>query len=188
MQVRIPDIYRGVWEGEIYSKGDTGKVAYSSTVNYYINSWRSLTLLLLHMLTFGFTVSTMPSQAHLRTSSNHISAPSARTAIIVSILISSIGLIVLGCVFWQRRINRSAKPGTKIGSSSRQILDSEAWPQQQSKDKDLETGVVQEPVPVYRKEVGDGEKVLDTSVGKARSGSGSGRGLSLWPTDSRTAR
>ncbi|CAO2647415.1 Nn.00g083370.m01.CDS01 [Neocucurbitaria sp. VM-36] len=85
-----------------------------------------------------------------------------RTAIIVSVVIGTLAVLALILFLRSRRMRRSAKAGTAIETTSA------SWDLQQRQDKEMEVGVVQEPLPVYRREVGEDERWLDGVVGDGR--------------------
>lgn len=65
-----------------------------------------------------------------------------RTAIIVSGIVGSLAILILGYLLLKRRMNR----GVKAGRLDRHYDDD---PRIKMIDKELETGVIQEPLPVY---------------------------------------
>ncbi|KAF1848016.1 uncharacterized protein K460DRAFT_67051 [Cucurbitaria berberidis CBS 394.84] len=81
-----------------------------------------------------------------------------RTAIIVSVIIGTLAVIVLTLFIWSRRIRRSAKAGTST-SSHIEGQDVTYRPLQRH-DKELEVGVIQEPLPVYHREPMEDERRL----------------------------
>lgn len=82
-----------------------------------------------------------------------MSKESIRTAIIVSSVIGVLAILALTCLYWSRRIKRSAKAGMRIENSSLAVSG--------AVDKHLEVGVIQEPLPVYKKEPMKDERRLD---------------------------
>ncbi|KAH3950476.1 hypothetical protein HBH64_222720 [Parastagonospora nodorum] len=75
-----------------------------------------------------------------------------RTGIIVSVVVCAIAILALGYVMLRRRINR----GVKEGKIRRRCDDED--PRVEMVDKEVEMGVVREPLPVYVKDVRGGEK------------------------------
>jgi hypothetical protein len=75
-----------------------------------------------------------------------------RTGIIVSVVVASLAMLILGYVLLKRRINRGVKEG-KI-----RCRDDDEDPRIKMVDKELETGVVQEPLPVYAQSPREDEK------------------------------
>jgi hypothetical protein len=80
-----------------------------------------------------------------------------RTGIIVSVVVGTLAILILGYVLLKRRINRGIKEG-KI----RPRCDDED-PRVMMVDKELETGIVQEPLPIYAKDPRDDEKTMATA-------------------------
>lgn len=96
------------------------------------------------------------------------SKESIRTAIIVGLIISLLGVIVLTYLLYQRRLRRNVKAGKVIGK--REVGGAE-WQNRarrmiNDEQKGLEVGVVREPLPVYTRYVERGEKRLE--MGMAR--------------------
>lgn len=83
------------------------------------------------------------------------SAESKRTAIIAGVFIGTLAILVLVGLLWRRRINQGAKAGTRIRM---QMQSTEL--QRQRVDKDIEMGVIHEPLPVYQKELIEVERSL----------------------------
>jgi hypothetical protein len=73
-----------------------------------------------------------------------------RAAIIVGVLIGVLGIIAVTLILWDRKRRHGAKKGFQTNmlptASFSTSLD------QQTKDSQLETGVIHEPLPVYQKE------------------------------------
>lgn len=104
----------------------------------------------------------MPStRLHSKTK---ISAESTRTAIIVSVVIGVFATIALVGLLWSRRIRRSARVGSRIGSQGRGA----DLGYQRRDYKDMETGVIQEPLPVYQKARPEDERRLVITEGHER--------------------
>lgn len=82
-----------------------------------------------------------------------------RTGIIVSVVVCAVAILVLGYVVLRRRINR----GVKEGKIRRRCEDED--PRVEMVDKELEVGVVREPLPVYVKDVELGEKSVGVGEG-----------------------
>ncbi|KAL5117462.1 hypothetical protein ACEQ8H_004627 [Pleosporales sp. CAS-2024a] len=78
-----------------------------------------------------------------------------RTGIIVSIVIGTIAILILVFVLLKRRRNR----GIKQGKIRRRSIDAQD-PRRIIVDKDLEIGIVSEPLPVYAKEAKENESVI----------------------------
>ena len=75
---------------------------------------------------------------------------STRTAIIVGVLIGVLGIIAVILILWDRKRRRGAKKGYQTNSLL--TTSSSASLSKQTKDSQLETGVIHEPLPVYQKE------------------------------------
>jgi len=94
------------------------------------------------------------------------SKESIRTAIIVGLIISLLGVIVLTYLLYQRRLRRDVKAGKVIGK--REVGGSEWQGRARRRINDeqegLEVGVVREPLPVYTRDVERGEKRLEIGV------------------------
>jgi hypothetical protein len=93
---------------------------------------------------------------------------SIRTAIIVGLIISLLGVIVLTYVLHQRRLRRNVKAGTVVGTPKVGRLEEGIRTRRMIPDegKGLEVGVVQEPLPVYTRNIEGGERTLE--IGLAR--------------------
>lgn len=79
------------------------------------------------------------------------SSPEAtRTGIIVGVIVGVLALFIIAYILINRRRKQGVKAGTKIGAHVPRV----------KQDKDLEVGVIQEPVPVYRKELRGDERRL----------------------------
>jgi len=96
------------------------------------------------------------------------SEESIRTAIIVGLIISLLGVIVLTYLLYQRRLRRNVKAGKLIGK--REVGESE-WQNRarrmiNDEQKGLEVGVVREPLPVYTRDVEGGEKRLEMGIAR----------------------
>jgi hypothetical protein len=76
-----------------------------------------------------------------------------RTGIIVSVVIATLSLLILGYVLLKRRMNRGVKEG-KIRNRAHDDED----PRIKMVDKELETGVISEPLPVYKESPREDEK------------------------------
>jgi hypothetical protein len=76
-----------------------------------------------------------------------------RTGIIVSVVIVTLSLLILGYVLLKRRMNRGVKEG-KIRNRAHDDED----PRIKMVDKELETGVISEPLPVYKESPREDEK------------------------------
>jgi hypothetical protein len=84
-----------------------------------------------------------------------VSANGKRTAIIVVLVVGVLGMLVIAHVLWKRRVNRGVRTGNvQNGGRERRV-----------NDKDVEVGVIREPLPVYRKEMGKGEKRVWSAAG-----------------------
>ncbi|KAF2022744.1 hypothetical protein EK21DRAFT_119441 [Setomelanomma holmii] len=75
------------------------------------------------------------------------SAESIRTGIIVSVVVGALAVIVLANILWSRRAQRGVMRGMNVGA--RHNVNQEPSGTQ---DKELEIGIIVEPLPVYRKE------------------------------------
>jgi hypothetical protein len=110
----------------------------------------------------------MPS-THL-TSQPH-STPSAtrervRTGIIVSVVVGTLAVLILAYVLVKRRMNRGIRAGMVVGKKS---YSEEEAGRRAKGDAGLETGVVEEPLPVYMKnESGREEDLRHGGVGNSR--------------------
>ncbi|KAF2851867.1 hypothetical protein T440DRAFT_46234 [Plenodomus tracheiphilus IPT5] len=102
----------------------------------------------------------MPTTRPRPTNTPTPSRESLRTAIIVSVVIGTLAVCVLVCMLWSRRVRRSAKIGTRQGGCGSDMQNEGRIQRRQREveDKNLEVGVVREPLPVYRREVGWDEK------------------------------
>ncbi|KAG9193194.1 hypothetical protein G6011_03229 [Alternaria panax] len=91
---------------------------------------------------------------------------STRTAIIVGLIIGLLGIMVLASVLYQRRLRRGAKAGAMVGEweVGRQEGGGRTRRRGNLEEKNLEVGVIQEPLPVYTKEAAGGEKRLEMGV------------------------
>jgi H+/gluconate symporter-like permease len=90
---------------------------------------------------------------------------SIRTAIIVGLIIGVIGLLILAYLSYQRRLRRNVKEGTRPGTIAHMAqLRGERG--ERDVEKGLEVGVVQEPLPVYRKEPMEDEKRLEMAIAR----------------------
>jgi hypothetical protein len=74
-----------------------------------------------------------------------------RAAIIVGVLIGVLGIIVMTLILWDRKRRRGAKKGYQ--TSSLPTASSSKSLGQRTKDSQLETGVIHEPLPVYQREI-----------------------------------
>jgi len=96
------------------------------------------------------------------------SKESIRTAIIVGLIISLLGVIVLTYLLYQRRLRRNVKAGKAIGK--REVggweWENRARRRINDEQKGLEVGVVRDPLPVYTKDVERGEKRLEMGVAR----------------------
>lgn len=98
--------------------------------------------------TYVFVPIKMPSS---RKSPRPTSSRSAtRTGIIVGVIVGVLALLIIAYILIARRRRQGVKAGTKIGVQLART----------KQDKDLEVGVIQEPVPVYQKELRQDEKRL----------------------------
>ncbi|KAH6111871.1 hypothetical protein HBI64_217250 [Parastagonospora nodorum] len=88
-----------------------------------------------------------------------------RTGIIVSVVVCAIAILALGYIVLRRRINR----GVKEGKIRRRCDDED--PRVEMVDKEVEMGVVREPLPVYVKDVMGDEKSVGVG-GEGRRGGG----------------
>lgn len=95
-----------------------------------------------------------------------MSAESIRTAIIVSVVIGVLAIVALVGVLWNRRVRRSAKAGRRLDSRLHDV-----GMRDRRDDKDMETGVIQEPLPVYHTEPMEDERRLAMTVAVDGSGS-----------------
>lgn len=75
-----------------------------------------------------------------------------RTGIIVSVVVGTFAALILAYVVLRWRRNK----GVKAGSIAGRHADERRGRGQD--DKDLETGVIQEPLPVYAKDAGEDER------------------------------
>lgn len=91
-----------------------------------------------------------------------MSSERIRTGIIVSVVVCVVAVLVLGYVVLRRRINR----GVKEGKIRRRCEDKD--PRVEMVDKEVEMGVVREPLPVYVKDVEGGEKSVGVGEGVRR--------------------
>jgi hypothetical protein len=108
------------------------------------------------------TLPTMPStRPH---SPNKPSRESIRTAIIVGVTISVLGLLILTYLFYQRRLRRGVKAGAKIGSREGILVLGGRERRENDVEKGLETGVIQEPLPVYHREPMRDERRLEMAA------------------------
>jgi hypothetical protein len=90
---------------------------------------------------------------------------SIRTAIVVGLIIGLLGIIVLTSLLYQRGLRRSTKADTFIGRSEIGRGKSEQCARRRSDvEKGFEVGVIQEPLPVYTKEIERGEMGLESWV------------------------
>jgi hypothetical protein len=74
-----------------------------------------------------------------------------RAAIIVGVLIGVFGIIALALILWNRKRRRGAKKGYQTNSLP--TASSSTSLGQPTKDSQLETGVIHEPLPVYQREI-----------------------------------
>lgn len=81
-----------------------------------------------------------------------------RTGIIVSVVVGTLAILIIGYVLLKRHMNRGVKAGTIQGRPSygddRRIT---------MVDKELEVGFIQEPLPVYAKDPREDEKRMALS-------------------------
>lgn len=89
---------------------------------------------------------------------NKMSKESVRTAIIVGVIVGVLSIICFVIFLWTRRMKQNAKAGTRNKESSGGHLEPNQPLQRQ--DKDLEIGVIQEPLPVYQTEPMEDERRL----------------------------
>lgn len=72
-----------------------------------------------------------------------------RTGIIVAVVVGTLGTLILAYVVFRWRRNKGIKAGSVKG-----VVDVDE--ERRREDKDLETGVVKEALPVYMKDAGEG--------------------------------
>jgi hypothetical protein len=107
-----------------------------------------------------------------------------RTGIIVSVIISTLSLMILGYVLLKRWINRGVRAGTVMG---RMECGGEAGGRGKI-DGGLEVGVVQEPLPVYMREAKDDvgrAGMEDRQEGLSATVNSGHAGPALWSSPSR---
>jgi hypothetical protein len=75
-----------------------------------------------------------------------------RTGIIVSVIVGTLALVILGYVVVKRRMNRGVKAGSRSSAGGGEANGGG------KDDGGLEVGIVQEALPVYVKEMRDDEK------------------------------
>jgi H+/gluconate symporter-like permease len=86
---------------------------------------------------------------------------SIRTAIIVGLVISLLGVILLAYVIYQRRLRRHVKAGAVIGRWTGGRMTRRT---RRHEERAMEIGVIREPLPVYARDVKGGEKRLDMGL------------------------
>ncbi|KAH7071407.1 hypothetical protein BKA63DRAFT_568542 [Paraphoma chrysanthemicola] len=97
--------------------------------------------------------------------SHKMSAESVRTGIIVGVVIGVLALLILAYVLYSRRRNRGVKVGTMTGSRQSKFCEARG-----REEKELEIGVIQEPLPVYQKEpLKDETRLAMTAADNPRS-------------------
>jgi hypothetical protein len=76
-----------------------------------------------------------------------LSAESIRTGIVVSAVVGVLATIITAYVIMKQRLKRGVKAGTRI-DRLRNVGDV----RREKEDRDLEVGIIREPLPVYQKE------------------------------------
>jgi hypothetical protein len=95
---------------------------------------------------------------------NKPSSENIRTAIIVGVIISLFGLLILTYLFYQQRLRRGVKAGAKIGSRESVLVHGGSGRRGNDGEKGLETGVIQEPLPMYQREPMKDERRLEMAA------------------------
>ncbi|KAJ4993531.1 hypothetical protein SVAN01_01079 [Stagonosporopsis vannaccii] len=74
---------------------------------------------------------------------------SKHTAIVVGVLIGVLGIVAVTLLLWDQSRKRGVKKGFRTKNLSTSLP--AQMPSWQTKDSELETGVIHEPLPVYQK-------------------------------------
>ncbi|KAF1928257.1 uncharacterized protein M421DRAFT_157223 [Didymella exigua CBS 183.55] len=75
---------------------------------------------------------------------------STHAAIIVGVIIGTLGIITISLFVWDRRRKHGVKRGFRIKSPS--TIPQYGGRTYQEKDLELETGIIHEPLPVYQRD------------------------------------
>lgn len=74
---------------------------------------------------------------------------STHAAIIVGVIIGALGIVSIALFVWDRKRKRGVKKGFRTGSLS--TMPRHEGRSYHEKDQALETGIIHEPLPIYRR-------------------------------------